>query len=326
MRLIAMGTGPFAVPSLRALHASEHEVLCVVARPARGRRREPDPPMVEAANELGLPVWRPESTKLPESVAKLAEFQADLLVVCDFGEILKPEALATTRLGGINLHGSLLPRYRGAAPVQWAVLNGDAETGNTVIQMTPGLDAGPILGTQTIAIDPNETSGELEARLSELGSELTLSIVNQLENGSTTATAQEKSLATKAPRLAKADGLIDWTRPATEIKNHVRGMAPWPRAFTFLPAAPPSKEGEKQAEPLRLVIDSVELVELLEASGTPGEVLESKNQFVVATGSGAVKILEVQPAGKRRMAAADFLRGAGSLAGQSLREADSGKK
>ena len=306
MRLIAMGTGPFAVPSLRALAASEHEIVCVVTRPPRGRRREPPAPMAAAAEELGLPLWQPESANLAESVEKLIAYEADLLVVCDYGEILKPPVLGATRLGGINLHGSLLPRYRGAAPVQWAVLNGDAETGSTVIQMTPGLDAGPILGIQRTPIDPDETAGELEDRLAEQGAGLTLKIVNQLASGQTEPTDQDKSLATKAPRLQKSDGLVDWSRPATEIKNQVRGLHPWPRAFTFVP-----KEG---GEPLRLVIDRVAIVE---GEGEPGAVLdsthesahESADRLIIATGEGAIELVKVQPAGKRCMAAGDFLRG-----------------
>ncbi len=298
MRLIAMGTGPFAVPSLRALAASEHEVVCVVTRPPRGRRREPLAPMAEAAQELEITLWQPESANLPESVQHLSAYEADLLVVCDYGEILKPPALETTRLGGINLHGSLLPRYRGAAPVQWAVLNGDDETGSTVIQMTPGLDAGPILGVERTPIDPDETAGELEDRLAELGADLTLQIVNQLAHGQTEPVVQDKSLATKAPRLQKSDGLIDWSRPATEIKNQVRGLHPWPRAFTFVP-----KEG---GEPLRLVIDRAEIVV---GEGKPGTVLESGERLLIATGEGAIELIKVQPAGKRCMAAGDFLRG-----------------
>ena len=310
MRIIAMGTGPFAVPSLRALMASEHEVLLVVARPPRGRRREPDPPMVTAAEELGLEVWRPESANLPESVERLASYEADLLVVCDYGEILKPDALGTTRLGGINLHGSLLPKYRGAAPVQWAVLNGDAETGNTVIQMTPGLDAGPIVGVQRTPIEPNETSGELEDRLAELGAELTLKVVSQLADGTVEGTEQDKSQMTKAPRLSKQNGLIDWSRTSQELKDHVRGMSPWPKAFTFVPL-----EGSKQKEPLRLVVDAVEIADL---TGTAGEVLEADKRFIVGTSDGSVELLQVQPAGKRQMPSNDFLCGYPNLVGKQL--------
>lgn len=287
------------MPSLRAIVASGvHEVLAVVTRPPRGRKGEPPSPMAAAAEELGLPLWQPESVNLPESVAQLAGYEADLLVVCDYGEILKPEALSATRLGGINLHGSLLPKYRGAAPVQWAVLNGDAETGAAVIQMTPGLDAGPILGEVRTPIGPDETSGELEDRLSQLGAEVTLQVVGELASGTASGTPQDKSLATKAPRLKKEDGLIDWSRPAQAIKNQVRGLQPWPRAFVFVP--------QPKGEPLRLSVDRVEVVP---GDGKPGEVLVADKRLVLATGDGAVELLEVQPAGKRRMAAEEWLRG-----------------
>lgn len=307
MRIIAMGTGPFAVPSLHALVAAGEEVVCVVTRPARGRRGEPPAPMRAAATELGLSLWAPESANLAESIEQLKRYNADLLVVCDYGEILKPTALATTRLGGVNLHGSLLPRYRGAAPVQWAVLNGDSETGVTAIQMTPGLDAGPILGAHTTPIGPDETSGDLEERLSMIGAELMVEVVHQLDVGTATGAPQDKSLATKAPRLQKADGQIDWSRSAQQIKDHVRGMHPWPRAFTFVPL-----EGK---EPLRLVVDRIALAA---GDGAPGEVLESDKRLVVATGEGAVELLEVQPAGKRLMLAEEWLRGAPLFLGVAL--------
>lgn len=307
MRILALGTGPFAVPSLRMLVASEHEVLGVVTRPPRGRRGEPPAPMAVAAGELGLSLWQPESVNLPESVEQLSGYNADLLVVCDYGEILKPPALEATRLGGINLHGSLLPKYRGAAPVQWAVLNGDAKTGATVIQMTPGLDAGPILGEVRTPIDPDETAGQLEARLSVLGAEATLAAVHGLAAGTLQGTPQDTAQATKAPRLRKEDGLIDWTRPAAQIKNQVRGLQPWPRAFTSAPQA--------KGDPLRLMIDRVDLVD---GDGEPGEVLETDKRLVVATGDGALEVLKLQPAGKRRMDAEDWLRGAAIETGMVL--------
>lgn len=307
MRIVVLGTGPFAVPSLRALHASQHEVRCAVSRPPRGRRAKPAPVFV-AAEELGIETWLPETVNCDEACEKLTSFDADLLVVCDYGEILKPPTLATTRLGGINLHGSLLPKYRGAAPVQWAVLNGDPETGNTVIQMTPGLDAGPALGIQRIAIEADETAGDLEARMASLGADLILEVVEQLKSGTTNPVPQDKSLATKAPRLNKELGKIDWSRSALEIKNQVRALQPWPRAFTSWKRS--------EGEPVRIIIHKAG--ELASADGQPpslpgitlpGIVMQSENQLVVATGSGLICLEEIQPAGKRMMQASDFLRG-----------------
>ena len=184
MRLVMLGTGPFAVPTLEALAASPHEVAHVITRPPRGRDPQASP-LQRMGESLGLPVWSPESVNLPDSQMRLKSFAADLLVVCDYGEILKSETLAVTRLGGINLHGSLLPKFRGAAPVQWAILRGEAETGNSVIQMTPGLDAGPCLGQQRTPIDPDEDAATLEARLAKMGAELVIEVVEQLATGTT---------------------------------------------------------------------------------------------------------------------------------------------
>jgi methionyl-tRNA formyltransferase len=254
-----------------------------------------------AAEELGIPRWLPETVNSDESRAKLAELQPDLFVVCDYGEILKSETLAVTRLGGINLHGSLLPKYRGAAPVQWAVLNGDAETGNTVIQMTPGLDAGPCVGADRVTIDPDETAGELEARLSERGAQLVMQVVDQLETGTVQHIEQDKSQATKAPRLAKEHGHVDWSRSAQEIKNQVRALHPWPRAYTDW-----QRSG---GQPLRLILDLVQIAEGPYPASPPGTVVTVDQKLVIATGHGYLSLEQVQPAGKRVMSAAEFLRG-----------------
>jgi methionyl-tRNA formyltransferase len=298
MRIVLLGTGPFAVPSLRALLASSHEVACAGSRPPRGRRAKPAPVQV-AAEELGVEVWLPETVNCDEAREKLSALSPDLLVVCDYGEILKSATLEVSRLGGINLHGSLLPRYRGAAPVQWAVLNGDAETGNTVIQMTPGLDAGPCLGVQRIAIDPDETAGELEARMAQQGAELVLEVVGQLEAGKTTPITQDKSQATKAPRLAKEDGLIDWSRTAAQIKNQVRALQPWPRAFTYWMRS--------EGEPLRLIVHTASLAE--GATAEAGTVVSTTEQLAIATGDGVLRLEQIQVAGKRAMPVDEFLRG-----------------
>ncbi|MEM8946212.1 MAG: methionyl-tRNA formyltransferase [Planctomycetota bacterium] len=294
-----LGTGPFAVPSLRALHASEHVVLCVGTRPPRGRRAQPAPVAI-AAEELSIEVWQPETVNCEAARSKIAAYNADLLVVCDYGEILKPATLSTTRLGGINLHGSLLPKYRGAAPVQWAVLSGDAETGNTVIQMTPGLDAGPALGVQHIPIDPDETAGELEARMAELGAKLVIEVVGHLAAGTTNPLPQDKTNATKAPRLSKEMGRIDWSNSAKQIKDQVRALQPWPRAHTSWRRA--------QGEPLRIIVHRVQT---LPASGSAeaGIIVHCESELIVSTGDGWLRLEDVQPAGKRVMTADDFLRG-----------------
>lgn len=305
-----LGTGPFAVPTLRQLVASSHEVLRVVTRPPRGRRAEA-PPMQLAAEELGRPLWQPETVNSDEAVAELKSLAPDLLVVCDYGEILKPPALSVAPHGGINLHGSLLPKYRGAAPVQWAVLNGDAETGNTVIQMTAGLDAGPCLGVDVVPIDPDETAGELEARLAARGGALVLSIVDALAAGTATGVKQDRAQASKAPRLEKEHGAIDWSRPAQAIKNQVRALDPWPRAYTAWQRG--------AGEPLRLILHRTAVIDPSpNPEVQPGTVLDAGQRLLIATGAGALEILALQPAGKRVMAAPEFLRGYQLTPGQRL--------
>ena len=300
MRLIMLGTGPFAVPTLEALAASPNEVVLAVARPPRGRAAQASP-LQRAGKLLNLETWTPESVNLPDSQARLSTLAADLLVVCDYGEILRPATLATTRLGGINLHGSLLPKYRGAAPVQWAILRGETETGNTVIQMTPGLDAGPCLAQQRTPIDPDADAATLEARLSVLGAALVRRVVDQLAAGTTVPVEQTPGEASKAPRLTKEHGAIDWTRSAFEIKNLVRAVQPWPRAYTFW--------HRSEGAPIRLNVDRVQLASAGELASASGAVMDASNRLEVSTGEGALEILAVQPAGKRAMTAAEFLRG-----------------
>jgi methionyl-tRNA formyltransferase len=299
-----LGTGPFAVPTLRALAAAQHEIPLVVTRPSTSRTREASP-LAQAAESLMLEVWSPDTVNAPDAQSRIAALAPDLLVVCDYGEILRPDSLVTARLGGINLHGSLLPKYRGAAPVQWAILSGDAETGNSVIQMTPGLDAGPCLGQQRTPIDPDEDAGELEARLADMGASLVLQVIEELETGTSRPIPQDKSLASKAPRLKKEQGAIDWSRPAQHIKNQVRGLRPWPRAFTFWKPA--------NSAPVRLNIDRVALVpttsELSSGCAPSGSIIAAATRLLIATGDTPLEILDLQPAGKRSMPAAEFLRG-----------------
>lgn len=305
MRIVMLGTGPFAVPTLRALAASAHQVVLTVTRPPQDRRGTPSP-IQQTADELQLEVWDPPTVNSPEVQARLAGLSPDLLVVCDYGEILKPQTLATARLGGINLHGSLLPKYRGAAPVQWAMLRGDAETGNSVIHMTPGLDAGPLLLQQRTPIDPDEDSAQLEKRLAAMGADAVLEVIESLAAGSANPVTQDVALASKAPRLKKEQGAIDWSRSSREIKNQVQALRPWPRAYTFwLPST---------GTPIRLNIDRVSIADRPHSNdessnSAPGRVVKVSPHFAISTGDGVLLIEELQPAGKRSMSAADFLRG-----------------
>jgi len=318
MRIIMLGTGPFAVPTLRAL-VGRHDVLLVVSRPPHGRNAASSP-LQRAAEARNLDVWTPPTVNSIEAQARLASLAADLLVVCDYGEILKPQTLATATRGGINLHASLLPKYRGAAPVQWALLHGEAETGISVIHMTPGLDAGPILMQQRTPIDPDEDAEELEERLARMGADAVLEGIDRLESGTARAMVQDARQASKAPRLKKEQGAIDWSQSCQEIKNQVRAFRPWPRAYTFW--------RRPQAEPLRLNIDRVSIfgrpVASTAVTANPppgGAVLDCTPRLIVATGNGALAIDELQPAGKRSMTAADFVRGYRIQPGEHLETA-----
>jgi methionyl-tRNA formyltransferase len=267
--------------------------------------------MREIAHTHGTPIFDPEDVNNDESRARLQSYAADLLVVCDYGQILSAETLATTRLGGINLHGSLLPKYRGAAPINWAVFHGETETGVSIIHMTPRVDAGPVIAQARTFIGPEETAVELEKRLSEIGAGLVRRAIDALSAGQAEVLPQDASQASKAPRLKKTDGLIDWSRPANAIKNQVRALEPWPKTYTFW--------HRPAGQPLRLILGPVAALD--EPSGTvpPGTVLEAAgDRLVVAAGEGAVLVKTLQPAGKRMLPVSEFLRGYRVRPGETL--------
>ncbi|MFG0261626.1 MAG: methionyl-tRNA formyltransferase [Novipirellula sp. JB048] len=308
LRIIAMGTGPFAVPSFDALLADGHEIPLVVTRPqppVRSRKGPPPSPVRQWASENQLPLFDPHSINDAETIARLQSIGADLLVVCDYGQILKPAALATASLGGINLHGSLLPAYRGAAPVQRSLLNGDTVTGVSVIHMTPKLDGGPIVTTRQTTIEADETAGELEQRLSQLGVPATLEAIEKLRDWDGTrplGEPQDPAKVTRAARLSKSEAEIDWDLPARLIDCHVRGMQPWPVAYFFVPVV------GKDA-PIRVAVKQVRGGRELPAGVTPGTIDIDEQGFKVAAQDRWVLITRLQPAGKREMAGAEFLRG-----------------
>ncbi len=317
MRIVMMGTGPFAVPTFESLWQSDHEVVALVTRPTRpaaNKKAAPVNPMREAAEAHGLPVMDPEDLNTPAAQTAVAAYAPDLLVVCDYGQILSPESLAVAPLGGINLHGSLLPKYRGAAPVNWAILNGDTETGVTVIHMTPRLDAGPCLSMVRTPLDPEEDAVDLEQRLALLGVDAVGQAMQLLEPWDRVAplgNIQDQSLATKAPRLRKQDGLLDWSRAAHEVYNQVRGLKPWPGTFTFVPTP---KRGNQ-----RVIIDAVAVEEGDSTTAAPGTIVHADaRHFRVATATHPLSILQLQPAGKRLMLTEEYLRGNPLQAGQTL--------
>ena len=302
MRIVMMGTGTFAEPTLQSLLASRHEVVGLVTNPDRpsGREREMVRGMKAIAVEHGAPVFQPESVNTPEGVARVREFQADLLVVAAYGQILSADVLNAAPMGGINVHASLLPKYRGAAPIAWAIWNGETRTGVTIIRMSTKLDAGDMLAQEALDILPDETEGELETRLAPIGARLALATMDQIESGTARGAKQDPTLVTKAPKLKKEHGLIDWSQPAARVCCQIRAVQPWPTAYTFW--------HRPNQPPVRLLVTK--------ASATSGESLPpgtvaqvTKDSLAVASGSGWVSLLKLQPSGKRVMDAGEFLRG-----------------
>ena len=312
MRVVVMGTGVFAEPTLKALLAGPHTVTGLVTQPdrpvgqERGSTRQTGTGMKQIALAHNIPVFQPESINTADGVAGLETLQPELLVVAAYGQILKPSVLAVPLNGGINVHASLLPKYRGAAPIAWAIANGETKAGVTIIRMSPYLDAGTMLARESIDILPGETAGELEARLAPLGARLALEVVDRLAAGPVEGLPQDQSQVTRAPKLTKEHGQIDWSRTAEQVCNHVRAMQPWPTAYTYWHrASQPS---------LRLIVNkAVWLAQEAATNLAPGTLVVSPEgalRLLVAAGGGTVvEVLELQPAGKKRMAAADFLRG-----------------
>jgi methionyl-tRNA formyltransferase len=312
MRLVMMGTGTFAEPTFRALLAGSHSVVGLVTQPdrpigqERGSTRQTGRSLKAMAVERGIPVLQPESMNTPAAVAELRALQPDLLVVAAYGQILSKEVLAVPPLGGINVHASLLPKYRGAAPVAWAIYHGETRTAVSIIKMSIYLDAGEILAQEAIDIGPEETAGELEARLAVLGGRLASQVIDEIAAGTAHGIKQDKNQATKAPKLTKENGQIDWSRPARDVCNQIRAMQPWPTAYTYW-----HRQGK---QPQRLIIlKAIGHENPATGARTPGEIItgpEQTSRLSVAAGSGSqVEILQLQPAGNRRMTAAEFLRG-----------------
>ena len=296
MRVIFMGTPEFSVPVLRAI-AARHEVLCVYSQPPRpaGRGKAERKSAVQvAAEELGLPVRHPLSLKGAAEQEAFAALDADVAVVVAYGLILPPPVLDAPRHGCINIHASLLPKYRGSAPYQWAVLDGLTETGVTAMYLTREMDAGDIIDISKTPIGENETAGELLDHLAVLGAELLSRTLTRFERGKVPATPQDASGVSYAPMLDKSMCPIDWTKTAQQVHNHVRGLHPWPVATM-----------ELQGKTFK-----VHATRVVEGSGKPGEILGlTKTGLRIACGEGAVEIISLQAEGGKRMAAPDYFRG-----------------
>lgn len=306
VRVVFMGTAEIACPSLAALLACpEVRVTAVVTQPDRpsGRALQVQPsPVKRLAEARGLPVLQPDRVRHPQAVRQLAELRPDLIAVMAYGQILPQAVLELPRFGCVNVHASLLPKYRGAAPIQWALAHGEPETGVTIMQMDAGMDTGPILSQRAAPIRPEDTAQTLHDRLAELGAALLLETLPGYLAGSIQPRPQPPEGVSYAPRLRKEDGRIDWQLPARVLWNRLRAFKPWPGLFTHLPACGESAGGPR-------------LVKLWEAEvvfqqGPPGRVLAAdKSGIVVGCGTDALRVLELQREGARRMSAREFLAG-----------------
>ena len=314
-----MGTGRFALPTFVGLCESHHQVVGLFTQPDRtgkGHHSHVNV-MKEAALERNIPVFQPNRINDADQVEQLKSLNADLAVVAAYGQILSADVLQSPRLGCVNLHASLLPKYRGAAPIQYAVRRGEQETGITIFQIEPKLDAGPILGVIKTPIGPKETYGELELRLRDMAVPFTIDVVDQIASGTTTPTTQDKQAVTKAPSLKKAEGEIDWSLSSRLVDCHVRAMQPWPKPFTFL-----SMDGQKTLRVLILEVDDY-------TEEPPAENVDAGRVFavdgkrlVVKTGDGFIEVKSIQPEGKRAMLPAAFLNGRAIQPGATMGSAN----
>ncbi len=306
MRIVYMGTPPFAVPPLQALITAGHELAGVVTRrdkPA-GRGRSLTPPAVKiAAEQAGITVFQPKRVREPESIAAIRAMGPEVIVVAAYGQILPREVLAMPKYGCVNIHASLLPAYRGAAPINWSIINGETRTGITIMQMDEGLDTGAILAQEGIPIDLRDTTGTLTEKLSQTGCRLVVDALSRIEAGEISPVPQDPGKATLAPLLKKEDGLINWELHAAAIHDRVRGLSPWPGAFSFLDGA------------MVKVLET----EVVPGNGDPGTLTsQGKDVLAVGTGNKLLRIVSIQLEGKRPMTAAEFLRGHRGVVGKKF--------
>lgn len=297
MRIVFMGTPAFAVPSLKILLVNKYQIAGVVTvpdKPAGRGQHIISSPVKQFALEHHLEILQPDKLKDENFQQQLQSLKPDLFIVVAF-RILPPEIFRLPSKGSFNLHASLLPKYRGAAPINWAIMNGETETGVTTFFLEEKVDSGNIILQARVPITPDETAGELYEKLADIGAEIVLHSVRLIETGKTSLKSQDNALATPAPKIFKENCRIDWNRKSIEIHNFIRGVSPKPCAFTLY--------RETLMNIVRVIVAESAM------KGSPGEIMEAGPRFVVATGDGAVEILEVQQEGKKKMSAADFLRG-----------------
>ena len=307
MRIVMMGTGSFAVPTLRLLYESDYEIVGLFTSPCceNRTRSKRATPMRDLATEQGTPVFDPCNINAGEATNLLLDLNADVFVVCDCRHILSAETLCAAKYGGVNLHCSLLPKYRGAAPINWAIYNGETETGVSVIHMTPKIDAGPlVMQSPPIPIGPDENTEQLKSRLADIGASYVIQSLDAIVSETVDPLPQDPSLASPARKIRKEDGLIKWNRSATQIRNQWRAMQPWPKTFTFW-----HRTGA-DAPPQRLILASLHVASEDAAFTEPGTVVMAEgDRLLIETGEGLLRVGEVQPAGKKLMPVEAFLRG-----------------
>lgn len=313
MRIVYMGTPDFAVPALKALKEAGHEILLAVSQPDRpvGRHMELKPtPVKEAALSLGIPVRQPEKATDPEFIEEIRALSPDVMVVAAYGKILRPQLLSIPKYGCINIHGSLLPRWRGAAPIQWSVIEGDEKTGNTIMYMAEGMDTGDILMQQEIPIEDEDTGGSLFDKLAGMSGPLIVEALDLLEAGALVPQKQDESKATYAPQLTKEMGELDLSMERRKVFDRIRGLYPWPGTFM--------KTGGKLLKIHRAAMpDSSEEDRLKKAADVPaGTFAAGKDRLYLKCGDGFLRLLTVQAEGKKAMDAADFLRGSRQALGE----------
>ncbi|WP_298858925.1 methionyl-tRNA formyltransferase [uncultured Gimesia sp.] len=314
LKVVMMGTGTFAIPAFQALINSEHQVLGLYTQPdrtGRGHHRHKNP-MKELALEHSIPVFQPAKINTPEALEELANLDADVLLVAAYGQILSQKLLDTPKQGAFNLHASLLPCYRGAAPILFAIRNGETKTGVSLFRIERSLDSGPVAGMVETQIGAKETTGELQDRLAVLAAPLAMQALNEIERGTLVEIPQNHAEATFAPTLDKQEGAIDWNQSSFQIECHVRAMQPWPSPFSFL--------HQSDQDPLRLLILDVETppseefdtlnIDQEHLNASPGTIIFSNTKkVIIRTGDGVLELKQVQPQGKRAMQISEFLCG-----------------
>ncbi len=308
MRVVFMGTPAFAVPTLQHLIDSDCSVVGVVSQPdrpsGRGKKMKIGP-VKTLALEQNISVIQPEKMKAPAFLETLQSWNPDVIVVAAFGRILPQLILDLPPKGCLNVHGSLLPKYRGAAPIQWAVINGESETGVTIMVMDAGMDTGAILEQAVLPISPEDTAGDVASRMAEMGGRLLVPTLKKWLAGTIEPQAQNESQATLAPILKKEDGLLDWSQSAVALANRIRGLSPWPGAYTFVKGERWGIWKVQVEEP-----DDASMLPSVDDSTTPGKIIGvSKQGIRVQTGRGVLRLIDVQPANKKRMTAAQYLAG-----------------